>query len=67
MPMYQWLDSVSRKNADTIRHFEQYEEPPTREEATALTDEEYAAAQWERVIHVPGVVKGYNWGGKGHW
>lgn len=69
MPMYKWLDKKSGKDIEVIRTFDEFENPPQRDEVEKLlTDEEFAAAEWERVIGIPGVVKGYGWGqGKGNW
>lgn len=71
MPHYLWKDKHTSKKVEIIRNFEQYQETPTREEASELTDEEYAAAEWERSIEGTfKVTKTVNWrrhGGKGDW
>lgn len=68
MPMYDWADTNSQKRVAIIRHSDLWEEIPTREEAAALTDQEYADASWERLIAAPKMVKGRSWGpGKGYW
>lgn len=68
MPIYQYIDHSTAERIEVVRTFEEWEAPPTREEAHQWTDEEYQNASWERVIGVPGVVKGQGWGGgKGNW
>jgi hypothetical protein len=69
MPLYDWVDKKTQKGVTIHRDFSKYEEIPTREEAAPLTDEEYVAADWERVIGGGiQVQKSGNWGyGKGYW
>ncbi len=68
MPMYLWRDNVTTKEIEVIRGFKEYEVPPTKEEAP-LSEEEFSAANWERLLS-GGIKKqhGDNWGpGKGKW
>jgi hypothetical protein len=69
MPMYDWVDKKTGKHVVVMRHFSKYEEIPTPEEVPDLSAEDYAAADWERLIGVDiQVQRGWNWGGgKGHW
>lgn len=71
MPLYIHKDAQSGKNVEILRSFKEYEEKPTLEEALAagLTEEEYTAAQWRRVLGSGiKVVRGANWqGSKGNW
>jgi len=64
MPIYTYQDKKSGKKVDVIRSFNDYENPPTKEEAPGLEDPE-----WERQIgDNQVVVKGNGWGGgKGYW
>lgn len=68
MPVYVWVDKSSEKEIEVIRTFDEYQVPPTQEEST-LTEEEYKAAKWEKLISSKVMVKrGPNWqGSKGNW
>jgi hypothetical protein len=67
MPLYTWRNNKTGREVEIIRHFSEYETPPTREEANDWSDEEYSEADWERLIALSRWVRG-NWGGgKGHW
>lgn len=70
MPIYPWVDNKSKKEVAVIRDFLQYEDPPTPEEAAAeakMSAEEYADANWERLIGLSHWTRGQWSGGKGHW
>jgi len=69
MPLYDWTDHNTGKTTTIHRSFSQYEEHPDRTEAAEWTDEEFAVADWERLIGA-GLPfrRGANWsGGKGYW
>jgi hypothetical protein len=69
MPVYVWFDKNSEKEIEVIRTFDEYQVPPTQEEST-LTEEEYLAAKWEKLISSKVMVtRGPNWGDgrKGSW
>ena len=64
MPMYNWVDHKNQKTIEVVRHFKDYEQPPTQDEC----DWDITDAKWERVISTVGVKKGWLWGGgKGNW
>lgn len=66
MPLYMWTDKNTGKEVTVLRTFAEYESPPTEEEAPRQPGEE--PADWVRDIGSNiAVVKGYGWGGKGHW
>ena len=68
MPLYDYVDTNTKKRVAILRPFDQYEDLPARDECTNLTDEEYTQAKWERQIAAPKMVKGRSWGpGKGYW
>jgi len=52
MPMYVYRDKKTGIELEVIRSFEDYQVIPDRLEAGALSDAEYEAADWERVIKV---------------
>lgn len=68
MPLYCWEDKKTGKQVEIMRSFDEYRDLPLREEAKELTDEEFAAAEWTKILGTPNVVKGRGWGGgKGYW
>ena len=67
MPQYIWIDLNTNRDIDVIRPFSQYEDKPTREEASKWTDEEWANAKWERRIGRVSITKNPYWGQKGSW
>lgn len=69
MPIYDWLDKRTGKQVGIIRSFDLSGDLPTREECPELTDEEYAAAEWDKQLGVgTRFMHGPNWSGrKGHW
>jgi len=61
MPLYRWADADG-KEIEVIRTFDDFEVPPTEEEAPEFT------APWTRLLGISKVIKGYGWGaGKGAW
>lgn len=52
MPMYSYKDNNTGKEVEVIRSFKDYEIVPDRKEAAELTDKEYEAADWRRIIRV---------------
>lgn len=71
MPQYPWRDSRTGKELDVLRSSENYEEPPTEEEAVeaGMSAKEFTLATWERLIGT-GIrtVRGPNFRGKkGYW
>lgn len=70
MPMYSWRDEVSGIHVDIIRKFDLSEDPPKREDITEkeMSDEQFAAAKWTKVLSAPDFVRMPGWGGrKGYW
>ena len=68
MPMYLYKDKNTKKVIEVLRSFDEYETPPSREEATELSDDEYQNAEWERVLSKFMMARAANWGGKkGQW
>jgi predicted nucleic acid-binding Zn ribbon protein len=68
MPMYLYEDKVTGKQVEVLRSFDEYEKLPDAEEAKELSPEEFANAQWVRLVGASTVVKGRGWGlGKGFW
>lgn len=70
MPLYRWENKATSKEVEVLRSFADYENIPTREECSQWTDEEYAAAVWDRLIAGnQRVIRGDNWGpgSKGNW
>lgn len=71
MPVYVYLDTVTEKVVEVIRGFDEYENPPEREETLdVFTEEEFLNASWKRVVSSNITVtkgKGWGWGKKGHW
>ncbi len=71
MPIYPYNERNSKKTVEILRSFEDYKVPPTLEEAlkAGLTEEEYANADWQKVIgRGIRVTRGDNWtGSKGNW
>lgn len=65
MPLYTWENKKTGKQVEVLRSFDDYQVPPTKEEA----GEEVIPEDWNRLIGgSQRVVKGTNWGpGKGHW
>lgn len=57
MPVYTWKDKNTDKIYEVIRSFDDSGVPP----------EEPADADWVKVIGVPNVARGDNWGSKGNW
>ena len=41
MPMYLYKDKNTKKVIEVLRSFDEYETPPSREEAAELSDNEY--------------------------
>lgn len=67
MPGYSWKNLKTGSVVDIIRRFSEYEDPPTIEES-GLTPEEYAEAEWERVLlGSPTINRPWHWQGKGNW
>ena len=71
MPIYPWRVLESGKEVEVLRPFSGYQDPPTKEEclAAGMTEEEYEAAEFEKIIgRGIRVTRGDNWGpGKGSW
>lgn len=71
MPLYCWKDKTSGKTIEVMKSFDEYKDPPTKEEAIAggLTEEEADSADFVKVLGTGiKVVKGDSWGpGKGNW
>ena len=71
MPLYDWVDKKTNKEALIQRVFDDYKVPPNKEEAleAGLTEAEIADADWER--NIGGgiqVTRGPSWtGSKGNW
>lgn len=70
-PLYIHEDTLSGKQIEILRPFDQYKDPPTEEEAITkgLTPEEAKVAVWRKVLGTGiKMVRGANWGGsKGNW
>lgn len=68
MPLYPYYDETSKKEVEILRSFNDYDIPPTQEEAK-MSDEEFKVAKWKRLISTGiRVTKGDAWGpGKGNW
>lgn len=65
MPLYAWKCECGRE-ASVLRSFEEYEVPPTIEEAGVCDVDERAGVTphtWRRVIQAPKVSYGRGWGG----
>lgn len=64
MPVYIWKEKKTGREVEVIRHFSDYEIPPTEEES-GLNPKK---TKWERIIGT-GIrtVRGSNWAGKGNW
>jgi predicted nucleic acid-binding Zn ribbon protein len=64
MPLYTWQDKKTGIRIDVLRKFDDYQIPPTEEEAPGIED-----PQWERLIGKgQQVVRGPSWSGsKGNW
>ena len=70
MPLYDWIEKNTGKPALIQRTFNEYKEPPTKEEAleAGLTEEQAETADWERSIGGGiQVQKAPTWGSKGNW
>lgn len=66
-PMYQWCCLKCKEETLIIRTFDEYENPPTKEEhpieCPGQLDHE-----WKRQIAAPKFVRGAGWrGSKGNW
>lgn len=68
-PLYSWLDRKSDITVDIIRHYTDIELPPTIAEAVedGMTEEQHAAADWERVLSAATVIRAPGFGSKGNW
>lgn len=60
MPIYCWRDSVSKKECEILRNFDESGDTPTQEEAQ-MTDEEFANAKWKKIIQTFRMVRGASW------
>jgi hypothetical protein len=68
VPLYCYEDKKTGKQVEVLRSFDEYEKTPDRDEAKDWTAEEYAVAEWQRVLGTPQLVRGRNWSGsKGNW
>lgn len=71
MPLYVWLEKKSGKTIDILRSFDDYQVPPTEDEAlgAGLNEEEVGEAEWEKRLGTGiQVIRGDSWGGsKGNW
>ena len=71
MPIYSWVDKKTKKEVEIVRSFSLYQDEPSKDEAIGegLTEDEFDAAEWEKVIGKDiRVIPGESWGpGKGHW
>lgn len=71
MPMYSWKDETSGKQVDIIRGFDLSDDAPKRDDVTQteMTDTEFEAAKWTRVMGSPNFVRmpGWGHGRKGYW
>jgi hypothetical protein len=71
MPLYNWIEKKTDKEVEILRSFSKYSDSPSKEEAleAGLTEEEYATADWIKVIGKGiKVIPGESWGpGKGNW
>ena len=64
MPMYKWQDEKTGTEVEVLRKFDDYEIPPTEQEAPGLEE-----PKWRRLIGgKQQLVRGPNWSGqKGSW
>ena len=71
-PLYQWLETHTKKSLEILRSFDEFRSEPTEEEAKAagFTEEEIKEAKWEKLIGKNITVnRGDGWGSgkKGSW
>lgn len=68
MPMYDWKDEASGRTVAIIRTFDDSDKGPDREDVPEMSDTEWSAAQWKKVLAAPQWQRGGSWrGGKGYW
>ncbi len=69
MPIYYYIDLDSEKGLEIIRHFKEYDKPPTQEECDeAKLELDAGKARWERRLSKVSMKRGHRWGGsKGNW
>jgi hypothetical protein len=67
VPTYRWIDKVTEKTVDVERKISEYEMTPDKPEAleAGFDIEEFAEADWERVISEAPAFTGDK--GKGYW
>ncbi len=65
MPQYLWKDEKSGTEKEVLRSFQEYEVPPTEEEAPELVGTD---PKWVRVMSGgQKVIRANGWGKKGYW
>lgn len=68
MPMFDWIDDTSGTKTSIIRTFDESERGPDREDVPNMSEEDWAVAQWRKVLSAPTWQRGYGWrGSKGNW
>lgn len=68
MPIYTYRDKKTQKTVEVVRKFDEYENVPTKEEASGLTELEYNEADWERIMGSGiKVTRSPGYGTKGNW